>query len=257
MDEKMKSEVRKISTDVWNELEAKEDASKGGHMYGQESTVYSQSPGGYGYGGMGGFAPFGFIGAVGLNDVFGRRGDTDCLDQRITDLQIAGVNQNINSAESNLTQATLMQTNNLGQLILDGNNGLTNTVRTVGDVLAAQSAGVKDSVQAVQFQNSLQTKDLLEAGNANTQAILNKLCDQETQALRDALQDEKTARQFAERGLLTATGPAMSVIPNRCPESETADVVNQVNVLLQNGLSNIASQMPGLVATEVAKYTTK
>lgn len=228
-------------------------------MDGQTSTVYSQGAGGYGMNGFGGIAPFGLFGILGLNNGlgYGNNAATDCLDQRITDLQIAGVNQNINGAESNLTQATLMQTNNLGSLIMDGNNSITNTVRTVGDVLAAQGAGIKDSVQAVQFQNSLQTKDLLEAGNANTQAILNKLCDQETQALRDALQDEKTARQFAERGLLQANGPAMSIIPNKCPESTNADITNQVSVILQNGLANFANQLPGLVATEVARSSNK
>lgn len=249
MDEKMtKEDVKAIASNVWHELEAKEDASKEGHMYGQESTVYSQGAGGYGYGNMGGFAPFGLFGILGLGNGLGLNGRTDdCLSQRITDLQIAGVNQNINSAESNLTQATLMQTNNLGSLIMDGNNGLTNTVRTVGDVLAAQTAGVKDSVQASQFQTALQTKEILESNALQTQAILDKLCAQETQALRDALQDEKTARQFAERGILTATGPAMSVIPNRCPESQTADITNAVNIAVGNGIAQGIAQIAPLL----------
>lgn len=223
----------------------------------QESTVYSQGADGYGYG-LGGLAPFGAIGLVGLGDAFGRdRGYNDnCLSQRITDLQIAGVNTNINDAENHITQGLMAQTNNLGQLIYDTSAQGINTTRTVGEVLGASIGGVKDSVQASQFQTALQTKEILESNNAGTQAILNKLCDQETQALRDALQDEKTARQFAERGLLTATGPNMAVVNDDyrrvCNDINSND---QINILIQNGLANIANQMPALVDAAVARAT--
>ncbi|MFV0499030.1 MAG: hypothetical protein ACK5NF_03240 [Bacilli bacterium] len=224
----------------------------------QSSEFYNQGGaggfGGYGYGG--GFPAFGLFGAIGLNDGFGRRGDyeghNDCIGQRITDLQIAGVNTNINDAENHITQGILSQTNALGSLIDNGTDRAVTTTRNVGDVLLSQGSTIKDAVQAVQFQNSLQTQTLLESNCNQTQKILDKMCENETQALRDQLSKMTLEKELNERGLFPGSGPVIQP-HNACTHSTSDDIANQVNVILQNGLANFANQMPGLVATEVAK----
>lgn len=209
---------------------------------------------GYGMGGYGGFPIFGLFGALGLNNggLFGNNAAVadSSLNQRITDLQIAGVNQNINSAEANLTNATLMQTNNLGQLIMDGDNGIVNTVRTVGDVLASQTGGVKDAVQNSMFQQALfgkdfalsqcaQTTELKDAIVSQGEMTRSLITEKTIQDLRDRNQSLQTAYDFASRGLMEATGPTMSVIqPNPCRdrgiEQDITVINNQLGLLNQN-----------------------
>lgn len=219
--------------------------------YMQSSEYYNQGAAGYGLGnGLGGF---GLVGLVGINDAFGRgRDDDNCLNARFTDMQIAGVNTNINDAENHITQGILSQTNALGSLIDNGTDRTVSTVRTVGDVLLSQGSTIKDAVQAVQFQNSLQTQELSMQANANTQKILDKMCEDEKQALRDQISKLTLTSELNERGLFPGSGPVIQP-HNACTHSTSDDIVNQVNVILQNGLANFANQVPNLVAAEVAK----
>lgn len=238
---------------------------KGEIMHGNLET---QMLGGTGYaGGFGGIAPLGLFGLVGLNNGlgFGNNAAVDAgLSQRITDLQIAGVNQNINSAEANLSQAILTQTNNLGSLIYGASADGINTTRSVGEVLGAQTAGVKDVVQNSMFQQALFGKDFALSQCAQTSELKDAIIAQgemtRAQMTADtiqALREDKQALQDELALTLRVGPPAVGAFmtterPNFCSQNQATSQIEIINQNV-NAIGSVVSQL----ATQIQGLTTK
>lgn len=182
------SEMRDFVKDEWTALEASE---KGEFM--QSSEFYNQGAGGLGgLGGFGGIGLFGILGLLGIDGLNGRGGDAQTYQQ--------GVIDGTTAKYSDVVAAV----NNIDQNLNAGFDRIANVSRTGSEALSAQLSGVKDSVQAVQFQNALfakefeisqcnQTTALLAATREEGAATRALLTETTIQNLRDdkaALMDE-------------------------------------------------------------------
>ena len=107
----------------------------------------------------------------------------------------------LHGTEANLTSQNFM----LGSAISDQTANLT-----------AQNFGIEKSLCELGHQGSMNTASIIASNNENTQTILTAMTNNEMQRLRDELAEKNLSSELSSRGLLTATGTAMAVIPNRC-----------------------------------------
>ena len=82
----------------------------------------------------------------------------------------AGVNAGINGLERGLCNLGYTELSNFKDLSSSMDKGFCETNR---------------NIDASRFESLKNTQDIIQAANANTQAILSKMCDNEVQALRD------------------------------------------------------------------------
>lgn len=95
---------------------------------------------------------------------------------------------------------------------LFGNNSTNNQINS--DFLYRDIANVNDNVLQNRYDNALQTNQLQAQMTTNTQMILDKMCQNEIQNLRDQLQ---------QKDLLLAQSNALSISQN-----QTANLLSQL-----------------------------
>lgn len=113
------------------------------------------------------------------------QGKLDCLQQQHAQLsaQIASNNQ------ANQFQSIAQLINSVGESGRDGRFALNQQINDLRQQLADCCCSINDNVNEVQTQIAQQTSTLLFDSATQTQKILDKLCDQETQRNRTVIND--------------------------------------------------------------------
>ena len=107
---------------------------------------------------------------------------------------------NSNRVDSKLDALTLEVNNNAHDLktgMMTGFNGTQREIMQNRFEGSQNTCSINRSIDAVRYENAKNTCDIITAGNANTQRILDTLCEDRIQALRDKVAEQSQMLQSA------------------------------------------------------------
>lgn len=117
----------------------------------------------------------------------------DCLQQGQETIRAQAADNNISAQFNNLSN----EIRGASETARDSRDLTTNQLTALAQSLASCCCDLKTGQQAIKTDVAMQTAQLLQAGTANTQAVLDKLCenqaaikDAEIRRLQDALQTQ-------------------------------------------------------------------
>ena len=135
--------------------------------------------GGFGNFGLGNFGANNMISNYATQADIQRGFDINSIDTKLDTINSGLCRNQYETAQ--LSNATNMNMNS-------GFNTVTSAIANLGYQNQNCCCETNRNIDAVRYENYKNTCDLIQAGNANTQAILDKMCANEIQQLRDNLQ---------------------------------------------------------------------
>lgn len=153
--------------------------------------------GGYGFGnGFGGNgAGLAYGVPNGINNDFLYTNLNSTMDRGFTQLanQNFGIQQDICQGFSSTNLAMCQGFNGVNNSLCQGFNGVQMGIANLGYNMADCCCETNRNIDAVRYENAKNTCDIIQAGNANTQRIIDVLTQNEINALRTELQSAQLA----------------------------------------------------------------
>lgn len=101
---------------------------------------------------------------------------------------INGVNQNISNCCCNTQTAMLQGFNGVDKSLCSGFNGVNQNLNNLSHQVSDCCCETNRNLDSIKYENAKNTADIINAGNANTQRIIDHLTQSEITALRTELQ---------------------------------------------------------------------
>lgn len=109
----------------------------------------------------------------------------------------SNVNSNLNNGFSSVNSNLNQGFNTTNMAMINATNGINSNINTISREMSDCCCATNRNIDSVKFENERNTNAIIQNASANNQAILDKLCANEIQELRDKLNESQRLADIA------------------------------------------------------------